>query len=445
MIPNMNDKESLFSISPADFSSWLEGELPVEIKGLFRSLGQMADELSIRAYVVGGFVRDLLLGVPNLDVDLVVEGDGIDFAQTYAAKAGGRVKRHKRFGTAILVLPGRFKVDVATARTERYERPGALPVVEPGNIEQDLYRRDFTINSMAICINPREFGRLIDPFGGLEDLRQGRIEALHAMSFVDDPTRILRAVRFEARYRFRIAPWTEGLIRKAMAEGMLDQVTGERIRQELVYILSEEDPTGAVKRLEEFRVLQFFNPRLSFGAETQFLYRWIPEAIDQLRELHTPVQRWAVYLLALLFPLPLEDTLEFHRRLRFSRRTREAVGQLEPLRSDIEPLLQTPEEIPVSRIYYALRGLHPEVLALLLARAGEGKIRERVLTYLERLKDVRPEIGGEELKALGIPPGPIYREALEAVLQAKLDGLLRGKEEELDIVRKLWWGKSSLR
>lgn len=432
------------SICPAstDVSPLLEKKLPERLVKLFRSIGKVADELSVRAYVVGGFVRDLLLDVPNLDVDIAIEGDGIGFARAYASKIGGKVKGHKQFGTAILILPDGFKIDVATARTERYERPGALPVVEASGIEQDLYRRDFTINSMAIQINERGFGKLIDPFRGREDLRMGRIEALHPLSFVDDPTRILRAIRFEARYGFKIGGRAERLMRKAMEARMLKQVTGERIRQEIVYILKEEKPEAPVKRLDEFGILKFLNPRLAFDAEMEWLYNQAHNAITWLEGLRIPVKKWIIYLLALLLPLPRDEAMKLHKRLRLPRKVKEGIEQLKRVQAEIETSLEAKRDMSPSEIYNLLKEVSTEVLAFILAKSKDENVQQRVVLYLERLQKVRLEIGGDDLQDLGIPPGPVYGEILEEIHRAKLDGLARGRAEELNRARKLWTEKS---
>lgn len=229
--------------------------LPEDLVQALRMLGSMAEDSGARAHVVGGFVRDMLLGRDNLDLDVVVEGDGVAFAERAAETLGARVRVHRRFGTAVLVLPGGRHIDVASARTEYYARPAALPTVERSSLRQDLGRRDFSINAMAACIDPDCFGAIADPFGGLKDLDAGRVRVLHTLSFVEDPTRVYRAARFEARYGFTMDQSTEDLARGTVGMGLLEEVSGARLREELLAILAEEPATPAIRRLVELGAL----------------------------------------------------------------------------------------------------------------------------------------------------------------------------------------------
>ncbi|MCK4409578.1 MAG: CCA tRNA nucleotidyltransferase, partial [Candidatus Eisenbacteria sp.] len=240
----------------ADYSKeLLLSRVPEPDLNLLRSLGALADERGTTAYVVGGVVRDLFLGVTNYDMDVVVETDAVDFAEAAAAVLGGSVKAHTRFGTVILVLPGGRKIDLATARSEVYERPGALPTVTPGTMESDLKRRDFTINSMALVLNADGLGTLLDPFGGRRDLTNQILRVLTDVSFEDDPTRILRGVRFCARFGLSMEPVTEALLRRAVGKRLTDTVSGERLLNELKLILSEDDPWPPVFRLIDWGIL----------------------------------------------------------------------------------------------------------------------------------------------------------------------------------------------
>jgi tRNA nucleotidyltransferase (CCA-adding enzyme) len=225
------------------------------LQGVLLEAGKLADEMGFDAYVVGGMVRDLLLGLQTFDVDIVIEGRGIRFARNLADRLHAKVRCHERFGTATLTLPDQLRVDVATARTEFYERPAALPLVSPGSIRDDMVRRDFTINALAASLMPAEFGRLLDDFGGLRDLRERHIRALHARSFIDDPTRIFRAVRFEKRLNFRIVRSSEQWIVNALSRGLLEELEDYRIAAELRLILEEPDPAGPLRRLSELGII----------------------------------------------------------------------------------------------------------------------------------------------------------------------------------------------
>lgn len=226
------------------------------IRELLRSAGEEAFEMGFSAYIVGGLVRDLFLGRKNDDVDLVIEGDGISFARKFARKYDATLKCHERFGTASLVLGDQFMIDIATARLESYERPAALPRVRPGTIRDDLKRRDFTVNALAIALHPGEFGHVLDSFDARRDICNRRIRVLHDRSFIDDPTRIFRAVRFEQRLGFRIVRSTERLIREALAMNIFAQLEPYRVAAELHLIQKENEEEKIIKRLETLGVFK---------------------------------------------------------------------------------------------------------------------------------------------------------------------------------------------
>ncbi len=227
-----------------------------ELRGILHEAGGLAAETECCAYAVGGLVRDLLLGRGHFDLDIVVEGEGIRFAKSLAGRLGARVKGYERFGTATITLPTGTRVDVATARTEIYDEPAALPRVTPGSIHDDLFRRDFTVNAMALSLAPAEFGRLLDVFGGVRDIRERHIRVLHERSFVDDPTRIFRAVRFETRLGFRIVGSDGRRIAEALSLGLLERLEEYRIAAELRLILREPDPARPLQRLDQLGVLE---------------------------------------------------------------------------------------------------------------------------------------------------------------------------------------------
>ena len=288
----------------------------------------MASALSFPLYAVGGFVRDLLLGQPNFDVDLVVEGDAIRLAQALAQRFGGRVRSHRRFGTAKWILPESLtltnddgttyagselpeSLDFVTARTEFYEHPTALPTVERSSIKQDLHRRDFTINTLAVRLTPDHWGELLDFYGGRKDLADGMIRVLHSLSFVEDPTRILRAARFEQRFAFRIEPRTEELIAGAL--DLLDRVSAERVRHELELILAEAEPERALCRLGELNVLARLHPQLRCDAWFRAKASELRAALGQVSHPHnqspaamtlTPAAAPRLHLALLTYPLP---------------------------------------------------------------------------------------------------------------------------------------------
>lgn len=262
----------------------IEGGLNPALQGILHEAGALAGPLGYRAFVVGGLVRDLLLGQKTFDLDIVVEGEGIPFARDLAGRLQARLKSHERFGTATLIFPDGLRVDVATARTEVYDRQAALPRVTPGSIRDDMCRRDFTINAMAASLMPGEFGRLLDDFRGLRDLREGRIRVLHEKSFLDDPTRIFRAVRFESRLGFRIVRSTRALIDEALSRRVLDDLEDYRVAAELRLILGEPDPAGPLRRLAALGVLDAVSSRSVRDRGLRKLLRRAEEVLRPGRE-----------------------------------------------------------------------------------------------------------------------------------------------------------------
>ncbi|MEI6437596.1 MAG: hypothetical protein WCO69_02465 [Candidatus Omnitrophota bacterium] len=233
-------------------------KLPSDIFRLLVEVGGQADQKRLSVFLVGGMVRDILLGRKSVDIDIVVEGDGIYFAGILASRWAGKLLAHKKFGTAVITRPDGVKIDVVTARRESYAHPGALPDVIPGNIADDLFRRDFTVNAVSVSLNRADFGLIHDDFGGCADIRDGLIRIMHYRSFIDDPTRILRAIRYEKRLGFKFDPRTLAVLRQALDENAFSSVSPVRYFGEFKRILQEEDPRGALRRLALLDGLRFF-------------------------------------------------------------------------------------------------------------------------------------------------------------------------------------------
>jgi len=330
-----------------------------------------------------------------------------------------------------VLWPG-IKLDMASARRESYERPGALPQVSQGNLKADLYRRDFTINSLALCLNSDRFGRLFDPYGGREDLKKKVIRVLHKGSFSDDPTRIIRGVRFEQRYDFTIEPETETLLKETVDAGMLGRVSGQRIGDELILILREKEPSKAIKRLEEFGILAFFNREIKI--DTQLFNRIEPS----ISRFGFPIaEKWMVYLLALVWGLELDSALRFAQSLYLPKRTSIIIEDVWVKGERIDKLIALAHPLP-SQIYRALEGLRPEALAFLLAQRESQELAGFVQIMQQELSKVKLSLSGDDLKGMGIPPGPIYRRILDRVFEAKLDGEVRTKKDELRMAHNIW-------
>lgn len=394
-------------------------------------------------YAVGGYVRDLLLGLHTLDIDLVVQGDAIAVARHLGRRLKAAVTPHPRFGTARLRLPEWITIDLATARSERYPEPAALPEVWPASLLEDLGRRDFSINAMAARLERDRFGPLIDPFSGYEDLRRGRIRVLHDRSFIDDPTRIFRAVRFEARHRFAIAPDTIRLINAALRHRVVRHLAGRRIFAELFLIAKEPSPPRVVGRLRELGVLAAVNPKLAGPPAGPGLLDRLGRDLALARSLplrHMPLPGEA-YLLGMLYRLHPRTAATVIRRLDPPRHiAAKLFADLAACRETARRLARA-ADLRQSRIASFLDPLSPEARLLLLATLVRGSSRKAVLKYLTHSWKIVPALRGEDLRRLGFRPGPVYGAILSALRAAKLDGELPSIEDEVAFVRRRFAGR----
>ncbi|HTU00568.1 MAG TPA: CBS domain-containing protein [Candidatus Sulfotelmatobacter sp.] len=412
--------------------------LPPRTLGLLKLAGQVGDQLGTKVYAVGGFVRDLLLRHENQDVDLVVEGDGIAFAEALAAHLTAKVTSHRKFGTAVLTLADGFKLDVATARTEYYEAPAALPTVEHGSIKLDLYRRDFTVNTLAVCLNPGRFGELLDFFGGQQDLRDKALRINHNLSFVEDPTRILRAARFEVRFGLRLARHAEQLIANAVQMGLLDKVAGYRLFSELTLVLEEARPLPILQRLEELGVLKAIHPRLVLGPETARRIQRAGEVLTwyEMLYLETRPLVWLVHLLVILEEHSTAEGRAIIRRLSPPARTGAVLRQALVDVRGLARAFQRSRELSPSQVYCLLAGERLEILLAVMARVELPALRKAVGNFITQSRRVRPLLRGDDLRALGLRPGPIYRDILNTLLYARLDGEVQSRDDELRLLRR---------
>ncbi len=408
-------------------------KIPAKTQALLKKIGQLADERGEAAYAVGGFVRDLFLKRPGMDIDITIEGDGITFAEKLARLTGSEVEAFTRFGTSIVVIPGFGKVDVATARTESYESPGALPSVKKSGIVQDLYRRDFTLNAMALSLSPGYFLHLLDPFQGLDDLKKGRIRALHANSFVDDPTRIFRAVRFEQRFKTRIEEKTQKWLSASVKADSIKTVSGERLRNELRLIFQEPHPEKAVWRLEELGVLPHVHSSLGLSSETKKILPHLAEAIEFFRRHRIKLEEEKMVWFQTLLLSPTEkEAVSLCKRLMLSRVEQKIVSQsAKSYPALFKELAQ--DKLTVSRMYRILCPLTPEVQCFLMA-AAPAPLKRKMADYFITLQKSEPWIRGKDLQAMGIPPGFRYSFILLEALNGQLDGKFKNRQAALQWV-----------
>lgn len=425
--------------------------LPAPVWALVQRVSEAAADLNMPIYFVGGLVRDLLLGLPASDVDIVVEGDAIALVQELRHRYSGRVRSHARFGTAkwLLSRPAWRRlapdadlaeapatIDFVTARTEFYERPSALPEVERGSIKLDLHRRDFTINTLAIRLDGAYLGQLLDFYGGMRDLDRGLIRVLHSLSFIDDPTRIVRAVRLEQRLGFRIEGRTKELIADALP--MLDRVTGDRVRHELELALRETAPVPVLQRLAELDVLREIHPGLSWDVASAARFAQLQQLIagplwKEALEGESPA---SVYFALWLALLPGEVREAVMNRLKVRRSTRAEVEGLVSLQQRLAAL---PDEPLPSEVERALRPYSPHPRIVLAARAAmDGTPAAGLLDrYQGEWRHVETALDGNFLRQSGLRPGPIYALLLDRLLAARLDGLVTDEAGERALLARL--------
>jgi tRNA nucleotidyltransferase (CCA-adding enzyme) len=403
------------------------------------ALRRRASERSPAVFLVGGPVRDALLGAPVRDLDFVVEGDGPEVARQLAEDLGGRVLTHPRFGTATVALNG-CRVDVVSARKEVYPQPAALPQVFPGTIEDDLARRDFAVNALALPLGETR-PQVLDQHGGVGDLRRGLIRVLHPNSFVDDPTRILRAVRYEQRLGFRIEPRTLARLKDAIADGYLAALGGDRFRHELEMILREDRPGPPLTRAWDLGIMAAIHPALGSGTAPAGLSA--AADLNSAEDADTRADRTGgtiplVYLAALTYPLSPEDAEAVIRRLNMPKPWAQVVRDTVTLRQR-EAELAGPS-LPRSRLFALVAGSCQEAVMAVSGAAESPRVACRLAEYMNELRFVAPTLNGRDLLAMGVPDGPMVGRILRDLREAKLDRKVSTETQERrlaqDILRR---------
>ena len=443
------------SLLKTNLASRLDKFLSPGRLALLKNIAHLAYEQSLALYIVGGFVRDLLLDRPSPDLDFVVEGDAISLAKKLQKQFGGNIISHKRFGTAkwqigeikqtlALELLSKFKIDpedfpdsidLISARTEFYDYPTALPTVESSSIKLDLHRRDFSINTLALRLDNHHYGDLYDYWGGLNDLNHGYVRVLHSLSFVDDPTRMLRAVRFEQRFNFSIEGRTLQLMNEA--HSLLGDISGDRIRHEINLIFSEESAVRIINRLLELNLLKAIHPDLVWNSriaeQMQQLFSSPPEKNWEISSSlgNIPPRQSLAYLLWLSH-LPLSTGKAVAKRLRSNHKIPLYLSQINWLLSEVKNLIGKKP----SQICAVFDQAGSPALFTLFIRNVSPEITRLIKKYINEWKNVKPYIDGTTLKEMNIKPGPIYKEILAVLKAARLDGEIFTREEELTLLEK---------
>jgi tRNA nucleotidyltransferase (CCA-adding enzyme) len=422
-------------------ASRLEKALSDPVLRLVRYISRTAQEMGFVPYFVGGLVRDLLLGQPIFDIDMVIEGHAIPLARRLADELGGRVTTHKRFGTAKWILSQRVwrqvvdhvsskdklppSIDFVTARTEFYTHPTALPQVEQSSIKQDLHRRDFTINTLAIRLDPDRWGELLDFYGGKADLEDGVIRVLHSLSFVDDPTRMLRAARLECRLDFQLDPHSEEMINDALP--LLERVSGDRIRHELELIFLEDEPECAICRLEDLGVLEQIHPNLRCDEWLQTNYQALRQEMDPQTWNLKAEDLSFIHLAVLAYRLDEDDLEELSKRLKVKRDDEDDLLLMHNLQQASSQLVKEDRPSAICRL---LEPYPARVLATTWLATDSKEVAEILLRYQTDWRLVEPIITGNDLKDMGLKPGPLFGRLLRALRDARLDGEVSSRKEE---------------
>ena len=422
-----------------NLTSPMREQLPAELFAIIETISQTADVVPINAFLVGGFVRDLLLKIENVDLDVVVEGDGIQFAKTLAQKVEGSSKGFPQFHTAVVMFPQGFKVDIASARTEFYEVPAALPVVQESSLRADLYRRDFTFNALAVRLNKPHFGELIDYFGGRRDLDEGIIRVLHNLSFIEDPTRLLRAIRFQQRFQFQMEGNTRKLLREAVEKGILNLLSGTRLMNELRLIFEEEHPAVAIQTMAEFDIIKFIHPHITYDKTMGRISDNIEKVISWYNLLYREPEPklWLIYLMGLFEGLSTSERQEGAERLNLPPKESKTLTAYPEEMTVIITKLSRGKEAKPSQIYSLLHRCRLEVLLYTMAKAEHEAVKQAISLCLRHLSQVKLHISGDDLLKLGCSPGPLFNKILRKILLAKLDGRVSTREEEVEMAKKL--------
>lgn len=420
----------------------INNRLPRRIQGILLLLGQKAAKEGYRVYAVGGFVRDLILGLPNYDLDLAVEDNALEFARMLPPLLGGKLSVHEEFGTATLTLSDGFQIDFATARMEFYQFPAASPEVEQTTIRHDLYRRDFTINTLAFSLNSGSFGKFLDFFGGYDDLQAGLIRVLYNLSFVEDPTRILRAIRFACRYGFKLEEETRAFMETAIQDSMLANTPAPRLGREIRIMFHETNVPALLAMAKDLGVMASILGSKDWPLDLDGQLLAAAQVVQWSMERNLGGdESWLVFPFLLVNYLPPAQQAVAAPRLGLTPREAQLVQTISQGIEQVEGQLR--QDIAASDIYNILRPLPiVALLALLAVNSGEAALRSRVMLYLEKLADVEISIDGHDLLSLGLEAGPEVGRILREVQMARLDGEVSTREQELALANSLLRGRN---
>lgn len=429
-------KRSQFGIlKNRNVKALMQDNLDKNILSILKNIGDLAEELNYKAYVVGGFVRDLLMDKKNFDIDIVVEGDGTKFASYFAKKYKGKAFIHQKFKTAVVTMENGFKIDFATARTEYYITPAAAPEVVESSVKSDLFRRDFTINAMAVRLDGSQFGNLLDYFMGQKDIQDKKIRVLHSLSIVDDPSRALRAIRFAVRFGFEIGSHTERLLKHAQSLDLYNRIIGLRKFLELQYILQEENYLQALQLLNKYDILKIYSEKIRYDDELtakfkrgENLYNWYKIQFEK------DIDIWRLRFNILFFIVKGDEYVKFIDNLELPGKLALMLKNDHKYMEYANGLFKRYKDHKPSFIYGVCLNLSTESALALAAVMGESK-QDIIKDYMTVYKDVKISLNGNDLIKLGVKKGPDVKKYLDILLKAKLDNIINTKEDEINYIK----------
>lgn len=426
--PGVEEKDA--NLAQHHLQQEMEAQLPEEVFALLNQISETARRVHIPVYLIGGIVRDILLGKPNDDIDIVVEGDGILFAQGLQEDYGGEVIEHDSFGTATWTHPSKLTIDITSSRLEYYDQPASLPDVETSTLEEDLHRRDFTINAMAIRLNEGHFGELIDPFGGREDLQEKTIKILHNISFIEDPTRIFRAIRFEERFQFLMDEQTEKLALNSIDK--VKNLTPNRMIEEMKRLFKEGDPSTIIQRLFELNFWQQFGILTQSKTQSCRLARNLQTIYQGLAQEDSNILRerpsWFNYF---LIPFSVHSNVEAASRFALTKHDMKLLQEIR----DVNQYDGWNQAEKIGEYHPHLKGFSAEAILFELA-TGKIEDEQLVTDYVKKRSDLPQYVTGEDLVNVGLKPGPLFSDILLQLETSQLNGEVKSKEEAMEWLQK---------
>jgi len=406
---------------------------------LLERIVQTGDRLGVSVYAVGGFVRDLLLNIPNQDIDIVIEGDGIPFAVRLAEEYGCSVKSHEKFGTSVVIFPDGNRIDVATARKEYYEYPGALPTVEKSSVKFDLFRRDFTINCMAVKLTGANAFCLIDFYNGEKDLKNKEIHVLHSLSFIEDPCRLFRAIRFEQRFGFKIGKQDEALMQRTIKKRLVDSLSGTRLFNEIKLLLKEKLPMNCIRRMQEFDLLQFVSPEMLKDPKDLETLEGLESVFSWAGLITLPREPeiWYVYFLGMFYSLEEEAFLKATDHLQLPTQMKNSLGNDRTTCRESLKRLKSQKEWEPKEIYHTFANLSIEAVIFLIALSSSERLNQYANVYFTQYQGKsEPSLTGDDLVKMGMEPGPVFQSVFNALREARVMGRVNTREEEVALVEE---------